>query len=165
KDTSRYDILKELGVICYFMQDFEGAHGYFSQMFEITEAQGLDLYSGEKAKMGLVLAELGRTEESKEYFQDYLEFAKNDPSIYRHLSLAAYYAYMGDSAKAIEYMDQFSEQEKYPYWYILFMGMDDPLFESVNDLPEFQKIIRKIELRFWKYHKEIKDSLKEKGLL
>ena len=157
--------LKELGVICYFMQDYESALGYFSQMFEIVKAQGLDLYDGEKAKMGLILAELGRTEESKEYFQEYLEFAENDPSIYKSLSLAAYYSYMGDTERALAYMEQFSQQEKYPYWYILFMGIDDPLFKSVDDLPEFQKIIRKIELRFWKYHKEIKDSLKEKGLL
>ena len=99
------------------------------------------------------------------YFQEYLEFAENDPSIYRDLSLAAYYAYMGNTERALSYMELFSQQEKYPYWYILFMGFDDPLFESVNDLPEFQKIIRKIELKFWKYHKQIKDSLKEKGLL
>ncbi|NOR33915.1 MAG: hypothetical protein GQ579_04460, partial [Bacteroidales bacterium] len=165
KDPSRHDILKELGVICYFMQDYESALGYFSQMFEITEAQGMDLYSGEKAKMGLVLAELGRTEESKEYFQEYLEFAENDPSIYKSLSLAAYYSYMGDTERALANMELFSQQEKYPYWYILFLGIDDPLFESVNDLPEFQKIIREAEVKFWKYHKQIKDSLKEKGLL
>jgi len=165
KDTSRYDIMKELGVICYFMQDYECAFGYFSRMFEITESQGLDLYSGEKGKMGLIMLKLGMTEESQQYFQDYLEFAENDQSIYKHLSLAVYYAHMGDTERAIEEMELFSEQEKYPYWYILFLGMDDPLFESVDDLPEFQKIIRKIELRFWKYHKEIKDSLKEKGLL
>jgi hypothetical protein len=62
-------------------------------------------------------------------------------------------------------MDQFSEQEKYPYWYILFLGMDDPLFDKVDDLPEFKKIHREIEVKFWSYHKQIKDSLKEKGLL
>lgn len=58
-------------------------------------------------------------------------------------------------------MDLFSEQEKYPYWYILFLRMDDPLFENVEDLPEFQKILQRIELKFWKYHKQIEDSLKE----
>ncbi|MCK4881217.1 MAG: hypothetical protein KAS82_11165, partial [Bacteroidales bacterium] len=165
KNPGSYDIMKELGVICYFMLDYECAYGYYSKMFEITEAQGLDLYSGEKAKMGLVLSELGRTEESRQYFQDYLEFAENDQSIYKHLSLAAYYSHMSDTARAIKHMELFSKQEKYPYWYILFLGMDDPLFEQVNDLPEFRKILREIEVKFWSYHKQIKDSLKEKGLL
>jgi len=97
--------------------------------------------------------------------EKYLEFAENDQSIYRGLSLAAYYAYMGDSEKAIEYMDQFSEQEKYPYWYVLFLGMDDPLFDHVDELPAFNKILRKIEVNFWRYNKQIRNSLKEKGLL
>ncbi|RLD89135.1 MAG: hypothetical protein DRJ29_16755, partial [Bacteroidetes bacterium] len=92
KDTSRYDIIKDLGVICYFLQDYECAYNYFSSMFEITKAQGLDIYKGEKGKIGLILSELGMTEESEVYFQEYLEFAENDQSIYRGLSLAGYYS-------------------------------------------------------------------------
>jgi len=164
-NPDRYDIMKELGVICYFLHDYECAWAYYSKASEITEAQGMDLYSGEKAKMGLALSKLGRPEEARLYFQEYLEFAENDPSIYKHLSLAAYYSQMGDTAKAIKHMDLFSQQEKYPYWYILFLGMDDPLFENVNELPEFQKILREIENKFWRYHAQVKDSLKEKGLL
>jgi tetratricopeptide (TPR) repeat protein len=165
KDTTRYDIMKDLGVICYFLQDYECAYSYYRRMFEITDAQGLNMYRGEKAKMGLILSQLGRTEESQRYFQEFLEFAENDQSIFRDLSLAAYYSYMGNTVKAIEHMDLFSKQEKYPYWYILFFGIDDPLFDNVDDLPEYQKILREIEVKFWRYHKQIKDSLKEKGLL
>jgi hypothetical protein len=147
------------------MQDYEAAYAYYSRMLEFTQAEGMDLYKGEQAKIGLILAELGREEESRRYFQEYLEFAENDQSKYRHLSLAAYYAYMKDTDRVLEHMKLFSEQEKYPYWYVLFLGMDDPLFESVNELPEFQQIVRKIELNFWSYHKELRDSLKKKGLL
>jgi len=144
KDTTRYDIMKDLGVICYFLQDYECAYSYYRRMFEITDAQGLNMYRGEKAKMGLILSQLGKTEESQRYFQEFLEFAENDQSLYRDLSLAAYYSYMGDTVKAIEHMDLFSKQEKYPYWYILFFGIDDPLFDNVDDLPEYQKILREI---------------------
>ena len=165
KDPSRHDIMKELGVICYYLGDYESAHAYYRKMFELTEAQGLDMYSGEKAKFGLILSELGMAGESERYFQDYLEYAENDQSIYRDLSLAAYYSYIGETGPAIEHMELFSEQENYPYWYILFLEMDDPLFDHVNDNHEFQKILREIELKFWRYHKEIKDSLKKKGLI
>ena len=165
KDTSRTDIMKELGVICYYLGDYESAYAYYRLMFEITEAQGLFMYNGEKAKFGLILSELGMAEESERYFQDYLEYAENDQSIYKDLSLAAYYSYTGETDSAIEHMELFSEQENYPYWYILFLEMDDPLFDHVKDNPEFQKILREIELKFWRYHKEIRDSLREKGLL
>ena len=43
--------------------------------------------------------------------------------------------------------------------------MDDPLFDPMKDIPEFQKILREINVKFWNRHKEIKDSLKQKGLL
>lgn len=165
KDSSRIEVLKELGVICYFIRDFEASNEYFQQLYARTQAEGMDLYDGEKAKMGLILEELGRMEESEIYFQEYQEYAENNESLYQGLSLAAYYAYHGDSTKAIEYLRQFAEQEKYPYWYILFLGFDDPLFENVEELPEYQKIISQIERKFWKYHKEIKDRLKEKDLV
>ncbi len=161
QNPNRYDITKELGVICYFLKEYENSFNYYKKTMELTEAEGLALYEGEKAKMGLALSKIGREGESRHYFREYLEFAENDQSIYKDLSLAAYYSYMGDKSKAIEHMDLFSEQEKYPYWYILFLRMDDPLFENVEDLPEFQKILQRIELKFWKYHKQIEDSLKE----
>jgi TolB-like protein/AraC-like DNA-binding protein/Tfp pilus assembly protein PilF len=165
ENPGNYEILKDLGVICYYLRDYESAYSYYMKMTDLAQADGMDLYQGEKAKIGLILSKLGRPEESQRYFQEYLEFAENEQSIYKDLSLAVYYSYMGESEKAIEHMDLFSEQDNYPYWYILFLGMDDPLFENVEKLPEFQKILREIELKFWKYHKEIKDSLKEKGLL
>jgi hypothetical protein len=134
-------------------------------MEEQVKSEGLVLYEGEKAKIGLILSKLGKEEESRRYFREYFVFAENDESVYRHLSLAAYYAYFGDTVKALDHMELFSGQEKYPYWYILFLGMDDPLFDKVADLPEFQKILSEIKVKFWLYHNEIRDSLKEKGLL
>ncbi len=165
EDSSRYDILKELGVICYYMKDYKDAYTYFSRMEELLKAEGLDLYQGEKAKIGLTLSRLEREEESEQYFREYLEYAESNESVYKHLSLAAYYAYYGDTLKALENMKLFSRQEKYPYWYILFLGMDDPLFEKVAGLPEFQQILSDIQEKFWQYHNEIRESLKEKGLL
>jgi TolB-like protein/AraC-like DNA-binding protein len=165
KYPDRYDIMKELGVICYYLHDYEGAVDYFKQVFEITEAQGLNVYSGEKAKMGLALSKLSKPEESREYIREYREFAEKDQSIYKDLSLAAYYGSRGDTSKTIAHMRLFAEQENYPYWYILFLGMDDPLFENVAKLPEFQKILEEIEVKFWHYHEQIKDSLEKKGLL
>jgi len=165
KDPSRHDILKELGVICYYMKDYKSAYGYYRSMMDIVSEQGLDLYNGEKAKIGLILSKLGYEAESQRYFQEYFQWAENDHSVYKHLSLAAYYSYMGDTEKAIEHMRLFSEQENYPYWYILFLNMDDPLFDSVDNLPEFQQILSKIKVKFWSYHNQIRDTLRKKGLI
>jgi TolB-like protein/AraC-like DNA-binding protein/Tfp pilus assembly protein PilF len=165
KDSSRLDVLKELGVLSYYMRDYESAYGYFSSLFEITTALGLEIYGGEKGKLAVALDKLGHSDESQRYLNEFLELAENDQGIYKNLSLAVYYSYMGDTTRALENMKLFAEQEKYPYWYILFLGMDDPLFDNVRGLPEFQQIMRGINVKFWSYHKEIKDRLKKKGLL
>lgn len=165
KDESRHDVMKELGVVCFFLGEYENAYAYYAKMFELAASQGMDLYSGEKAKYGLILSKLGFAEESEKYMQEYLDWANNDLSKYKHLSLAVYYSYKGEVSRSIKNMELFSEQEHYPYWYILFLEMDDPLFNNVKDQPEFQKLLQKIDLKFWSYHKEIKDSLKKKGLL
>ena len=164
KDSSRYDILREIGMICYYMRDYECAYTYYKKMTEIMEAQNLDVNRGEDAKIGVVLSKVGLTMESENYFSDYLEYAENDKSIYKHLSLAVYYSYKGDTEKAIEHMGLFSQQENYPYLYILFSEID-PLFDNVKDLPEFKKILSDIENKFWNSHKQIKASLEEKELL
>jgi TolB-like protein/AraC-like DNA-binding protein/Tfp pilus assembly protein PilF len=161
----RLEIIKELGVICYFMKDYPCAYEYLNRLFEVVSNEGMELYSGEKAKMAIILAEMGQTEESRRYLNEYLEFAEKDESVYKHLSLAAYYSYVGDTDRAIEHMRIFAQQEGYPYWYVLFLEMDDPLFHNVEDLPEFQNILADIKARFWDHHDQVKHTLKSKGLL
>ena len=151
-------------MICYYMGDFESAYTYYERTIEITSAQNLDVYQGEKAKIGLVLSKIGMIAESENYFSDYLEYAENDESIYKHLSLAVYNSYKGNSESAIEHMKQFSKQKNYPYWYILFVEID-PLFDNVRGHPEFKKVMSEIEINFWKYHEKMKASLREKGIL
>ena len=41
----------------------------------------------------------------------------------------------------------------------------DPLMDNIKDLREFKKIFSEIESKFWNSHKQIKDSLEQKGLL
>jgi len=164
KDSTRLDVIQEVAKICYFMRDYRSAYTYYKKFTEIKEAQNLDIYSGENANIGVVLSKMGLTEESDKYFDDYKVYAENDKSIYKHLSLASYYSYKGDTEKAIEEMELFSEQDNYFYWIIIFTEMD-PLIDNIKDLPEFKKIFNDIESKFWNYHKRIKSSLEEKELL
>jgi len=164
KDWTRYDIMQEIGKICYYMRDYASAYNYYKKFIDIKEAQNLDVYRGENAKIGVVLSQMGLIEESEKYFMDYLDYAENDKSIYKHLSLAMYYSYQGDTENAIEQMGLFSQQTNYPYLVIPFLKMD-PLTDNIKDLPEFKKILSDIEIKFWNSHKQIKASLEEKELL
>ena len=164
KDSTRLDIMQEIGKICYYMRDYESAYDYYKKFLEIREAQNLNIFRYENAKIGLVLAEIGMIRESEKYLDDYKEYADNDNSIYKHLSLSVYYSYKGDTQKAIEHMKLFSQQDNYHYWVVIFLEMD-PLIDHIKDLPEFKNILNDIETKFWNNHKLMKASLEEKGLV
>ncbi len=165
KDTSRDDIITEIVKICYYMRDYASAYNYFKKLKENQEALNLDIMNrGEYAKYGLILSKMGLKKESERYFLDYKNYAENDQSIYKHLSLAVYYAYQGDREKSMEHLRLFSEEDHYYYWILIFLKID-PLIDNIKDLPEFRKIMNDIETKFWNWHEGIKSSLEKEGLI
>lgn len=164
KDTTRLDILQEVGKIHYLMKDYKGAYRYYRKFLDIRKAYNLNLYWYENSKIGFVLNKMGYKEEADSCFEEYKTYAENNKSIYKDLMLAMYYVYKQETEKAIEHFRLFSEQDNYHYWLILFFNMD-PLVDDFKDLPEVKKIFKKTEDKFWKKHRRIKTSLKEKGLI
>jgi hypothetical protein len=110
------------------------------------------------------MAKAGHKEKSSELLKKFKDFIETDPSIYKHLGLTGYYSYIGENQKALEHYRLFSEEENYQYWIILFYDKD-PIVDPIINLPEYKKISRKIETKFWKTHDELKQTLNEKGLL
>jgi TolB-like protein/AraC-like DNA-binding protein/Tfp pilus assembly protein PilF len=164
KDTTRYDIIQEIGKIGYYMRDYESAYTYFKRFLQIKEALNLEVYRGEDAKIGLVFSKMGLQDEADSLFRAYKEYADNDMSMYKHLSLAVYYSHEGDPVKAIEHLDLFSQQKNFTYLLLPFLKME-PLFDPINGLPEFQRILDQMEVKFSRRHKDIKASLKAKDLI
>jgi tetratricopeptide (TPR) repeat protein len=156
--------MQEVGKFYYYLRDYENAYPYYKKFIEITEAWNLDIYPSENAKIGVVFEKMGLLEESEKCFIKYKDYADNDHSIYKQLSLSAYYSFHGDTEKALENLRLFSEQDNYFYWMVIFIEID-PLMDNIKDLPEFKKIIKKIDTKFWKYNKRVKASLREKDLI
>lgn len=164
KDTTRLDILQEVGKIYYYMRDYETSYAYYKHFIASKEKYNLSIYPQENSKIARVYAEMGLKEESEKLLKAYFDYASNDKSIYKNASLAIYYAQKDDTEKALEYLQLFSEEENLQYWIVLFLKID-PLVDGIKDLPKFKKIIKKIDKQFWKNHKEIKLALEKKELL
>lgn len=164
KDTTRFDILQDIGKVSYYMRDYTGAYGYYKRFLAIREAQHLDIYRHENLTFAYVLAQNGFVEESQKLLADYKIFMEADQSIYHNLGLCAYYVYVKDYPKALEYMKLFSKEENVQYWIILFLEAD-PVMEGIIDNPEFKKYFNESKSRFWKSHRELKEKLLERGLL
>lgn len=164
KDTTRLDIIQEVGKIYYYLRDYKSSYKYYKRFLELKKLYKLDISQGENAKIGIVFANLGLKKESERLFNDYRQYAEEDQSIYKHLSLAAYYSYSDDKNNAIEHLRLFSQQDNYYYWIILFLEID-PLFENIKGEPEFRDILDDIENNFWDYHNQIRASLEDKRII
>lgn len=163
-DSTRLDIIQEVGKANYYLRDFNNSYHYYSKFITIKEKYNLDIYNSEDAKIGYVLLKEGYIEKSDSYFENYFNYAKSDNSIYSNLSLAVYYSQMGDKEKAIKHMSIFSEQENYHYWTILFLNID-PLIDNIKELEEYSLLFSTIESKFWDNHRRIRESLENKGLI
>lgn len=164
KDSTRLDIMQEIGKTYYYQRDYENAYLYYKPFTEIRDALSLGIFRSENGKIGLLLSELHLHSEAGRMFEDYRNYAENDQSIYRHLSQAMYYSYKGDTIQAIQQLSLFSREEHYHYWTILFLKMD-PLIDPMRGVPEFMEILGQIEGGFWTYHDQVQASLHEKNLL
>jgi len=163
-DSTNLEVLRDNGIVNYFLRDFKTAYIYFNKINEIRDSYNLNIFAGENGKIALTMSKLGYEDRAKKYINEYFEYAQNDRTIYKHLSLTAYYSYIGETEKAIEQLRIFSEQEDYYYWLILFLE-PEPLMDNIRDHPDFHKLVDDIEKKFWNYHKRIKDSLEKEGLI
>ena len=164
QDTTRLDIMQEVAKSCYFMRDYESAWHYYKRFNNVRKEQNWDIYRSENAKIAIVLEKMGFTDESELYLNDFKEYAEQDISIYKHMSLAAYYSQKGDIEKAMEHLRIFAQQENYSYWIILFLEME-PSMDNIKNQSEFKNVRKDLESKFWKKHKRIKNTLQHEGLM
>ncbi len=164
RDTSRIDIIQEIAKVYYYMRNYPAAYRYYKKFLAIKNALNLDVYRFENAKIGFVLNEVGQKEQANAFFEDYFQYAQNDQSLYKDLSLAVYYAHTNQIEQAMSHFRKFAQQDNFHYWTILFLDKD-PLLDNIKNLPEFKRIFKEMENRFWRNHRKLKASLKGKGLI
>ncbi|WCO03178.1 helix-turn-helix domain-containing protein [Psychroserpens ponticola] len=164
KDTTRLDIMQEVGKFYYFQKKYDSAFYYYDKFEKIKASNGLDMYPQENLKIGLVFDKMGLKDKAKDYYRAYAAYCENDKSIYQPASLAMKYLHEGKSNLAIEQLKVFSTKNNYQYWFLLFIE-EDPLMKTLKSHPEYDEVIQKIKDRFWENHNELKKSLKDKNLL
>jgi TolB-like protein len=164
QDTTRLDILQEVGKMHYFQEDYDSAYYYYEKFVAAREGGGLNMYPQEDIKIGVVYEKMGLEEEASRLFESYAAYCERDQSIYKSASLAVKYAHEGAHDKALEQLKVFATQDNYQYWILVFMDRD-PSMKPLKAYPEFDEILQKIEDRFWESHDRLKKSLVDKRLL
>lgn len=163
KDSSRLDILQEIGKVNYFMEDYDSAYHYYRMFVDMREAANFSIYTYENDKIAAVFEIAGKEEEAKGLYEDYLEYVATDQSVYRDALYLAYYAKTGETDKALEHLREFAKNDNFQFWLVLFDS--DPSMKSLEGIPEAQQLWKKISDKFWKNHDELRQKLEDQGLI
>jgi TolB-like protein/AraC-like DNA-binding protein len=153
RDTARFDIMQEVGKMCFMMRDYRGAYRYYKPFVEIRKTLRLDLYKHEDARIGVTFARMGFKPESEEFVRSFREFAENSRTMYKNLHLTVYYCVTNEPSKALQHMKLFSQEENFHYAVLWLEG--DPLMDPIKDHPDFRLAMKEIERKFWKTHQEV----------
>ncbi|MDO1511645.1 helix-turn-helix domain-containing protein [Maribacter confluentis] len=163
KDTTRLDLLQDIGKLYYIEENYDKAYYYFEKFVNARKASGLSTYLQENVKIAQVYKKMGLDTEAERLFNDFSAYCEQDKSSYRSISLVWYYAYLGKVDEAIEQLRLFSEIENYIYWFLLIE--DEPLIKPLKSHPEFESLMQKIKDRFWENQIKLKKTLEENELI
>jgi TolB-like protein/AraC-like DNA-binding protein/tetratricopeptide (TPR) repeat protein len=164
KDTTRLDILQDIGKVSFYLKEYDSAYHYYKRFNYLRELFRLDIYRHENLLIGMVYEKAGETRKAKELIDNYRQYLDTDQTAYKDLGLAVYYEYMRDTNKAIEHLKRFAKEDNIHYWIILFIRQE-PLPNSISQIPECKKLLKEIEAKFWANHEKLELTLEEKGLL
>lgn len=164
KDTTRFDILQDIGKVSYYLGEFDTAYYYYKRFNAYRDRYKLDVYRHENMNIGLVYEKMGEKEKGKAFIENYRQYLDTDQTAYKNLGLALYYCHANDSQKALEHLRLFACEDNIQYWIVLFID-NGPDKTKTEDLPEFKKLMREIEKKFWQNHEKLKARLAEEGVL
>lgn len=164
RDTNRYDILQDIAKVSYYLKDYKAAYEYYKRFNYQRETRKLDAFEHENLVIGRVYELAGETKKAKAFYERYWQYLQRDQTAYKNIGLAVYYCQMNDHAKALEHMRLFTQEDNIQYWVILFMDKGPELTETEAS-PEFKKLLKEVERKFWANHEKLKRKLEEQGLL
>jgi TolB-like protein/AraC-like DNA-binding protein/Tfp pilus assembly protein PilF len=164
RDTNRFDILQDIGKVSYYLEEYDTAYKYYKRFNQYRNTHKLDVYEHENLVIGRVYELAGETKKAKEFYERYRRYVETDQTAYKNVGLAIYYCQMNESAKALEYLRLFTQEDNIQYWVILFMDKGPELTETEAS-PEFKRLLQEVERKFWANHEKLKLKLEDQGLL
>ncbi|NQX93126.1 MAG: AraC family transcriptional regulator, partial [Flavobacteriales bacterium] len=163
KDSTRLDILQDIGKLYYSQEKYDSAYFYYDKFVRAREMYNLNRYIDENVKIARVYQMMGEEQKADSLFASYAAHAKETKTPYQSATLAYMHAYLGETEEAIEQLKLFSESRNIQYWFMLMRS--DPLLKPLEQHPEYDSIVKTIESNFWEDHEELKTELIKQGAL
>ena len=172
-DSTNIEILYQLGVNYGFIGQYDKALEFCIKWLEQLDKTLVASYRyNGMHRVGFVYWKAKRFDEADHYFNLQMEYnnkqiSSNLPSAQKYYSYydrAAVCAFRGEREKAFADLRIFNKKTKIPAWLVTLIKVD-PLFDSLRNEPEFQKIVRDIEAKYQAEHERVRKWLEENNML
>jgi tetratricopeptide (TPR) repeat protein len=123
-------------------------------------------------RVGWAYLKEGDKKEAEYYFNELIKYCEKVKELGRvsvdklrpAYDLAGAYAVMGERVEAYENLRIWTKMAVCPLWWLTYLKYD-PLFDSIRNETQFQKIVKEMEAKYQAEHERVKKWLEEQGML
>jgi len=165
-----YRFLRRMGQLFMLNGQFEESLRFYERSIECDQSilGPFRFYT----PVGFVFRMNGYEEKAEYCFNEQIEFSNRIIELDREhrtkymafYYLAGAYACLGHIDKAYENLHNFNQRPRMCLWEVHMIN-NDPVFDSIRDEPEFQRIILEIEEKYQVEHERVKMWLEENDML
>jgi TolB-like protein/AraC-like DNA-binding protein/tetratricopeptide (TPR) repeat protein len=174
-DSTKVNVLIRLGYFNSLIGNCQESLKYFKKYISESEVHGYSDYSskwGMEYLIGYAFEQNGYRNESDFYFnrstKTYIDVINSSQdernNKFYFYRLAGIYAFRGDKRKAYENLNKMNKDQIAGLDEVILIKMD-PLFSSIRNEPEFQRIVKYMEASYQAEHERIRKWLDEQGRL
>lgn len=159
-----------LGTAYSWLGQYKESLKYYKKYFERLKAQGIIDING-MHRIGYVYWQCGYKEKAEYFFNEQIKYCNKmielkrswSQGFYAYWDLAGVYAFIGEKDKAYENLRIFNQIQRANLAAPMQMKTE-PLFNSIRNEPEFQKIAGDIEAKYQAEHERVRKWLEEQGM-
>ena len=123
-------------------------------------------------RVGIAYWKNNRFDEARHYFDLQIDYCNRSITMdnqyaqdfYAYYDRAGVHAFLEEREKAYEDLRRFNQRATNHSWMASLIKID-PLFDSIRDEPEFQQIVRDVEVKYEAEHERVRQWLEENDML
>lgn len=166
-----WSVYLSLGNSYSYSGQYKEALKYYQKYIEKLN-QFSSLNMNNMQRIGYAYWKNGYKKEADYYFDKQMEYCnsliKSDrpyaQKFYTFYDRAGLYAFRGDKSKAYEDLMVFNQRKSFGLWMVTLIK-NDPMFNSIRNDEEFQRITRDVEAKYQSEHERVGRWMEEQGLL
>ena len=165
-----------LAVQYYFNGQYKESLKYFIKYIELLKSLG-QILQGYQSMIGYAYLQNGFKKEAEYWFNEQKRLSQESIKLGRGYStsssfssnayydLAGVYAFMGEKEKAYEILRIITRYPIIPLSMVDDIKKYNPLYNSIRNEPEFQKIVKDMEAKYQAEHERVRKWLEENNML